>query len=437
MRGPSPSSSSKSAWPLLRLSRYSLLAAVLSAGLALSRLSPLPALRDPVTGEVPPGASLAYPASHLLLGPLSELSDLIACNSARQDIAWLAFILLGYGLFRFFILGHGSRERMAPGPVLRSLGLYLALWAGFLAWSLWLPRSGPRLVLEDMEELAVDFHSHTAHSWDGRRGFGPERNAAWHLERGFGAGFITDHNTRRGSAEGKALSRRRWALGERGYASLEGEELSLPEAHVVVLGGRAGLQGPRRGDGPEGLQRFLREAEAATGGGLAVMSLPEYWRHHRESLEALADWGARGFELVTSSPRGMDIPEPGRRRVVDLCRRKNLFMTGASDNHGYGSTACVWTVLRLPGWRELDADARERAVVETLRRGGFSATRLIVRMSLPPAPGELIWLDAPRAIAVMARAWNKTQCAVALLWLWLPAGLLFLAKRYNMVTSRL
>lgn len=419
------------------LRRYCLLAASLSGGLALTRVFPLPPLVDPLTGRGAPGARLLYPIAPLLLSPFSGLADLVACNSARQDIAFLAFLLAGYGFFRYFVLGHGSRERLDPASVVSSLALYLALWTVFLAWALLWPRSGPRLVLDDPEELAVDFHSHTAYSWDGRRSFDPRRNALWHEERGFGAGFITDHNTRRGSLEGKELGRREWGLGRKGYVSLEGEELSLPEAHVVVLGGRRSLEAARRAGGLEGLRRFLVEAQTATGGGLAVMSLPEYWRHHRGRLEALADWGAKGFELVTSSPRGMDLPEAGRGQVIELCRRRNLFLTGATDNHGYGSAACVWTVLRAPAWRGLDPDAREKAVLDALRRGGFSATRLVARKTLTPAEGAWIWLDAPRALAAMARAWTHGQCAVALLWLWLPAGLILLSKRYNIRASRL
>lgn len=383
-----------------------------------SRLRPLAPLVDAATGLPFPEARLHLPPAHLLLTPFSAWADLITCNSLKEHIALLAFLLLGYGPFRWLALGHGRQEWNSPRAVLKSLALYLGLCAAFIAWAVFGPRSPSRLVLQDPDLIAVDFHSHTSRSWDGRKSFTPERNAAWHQRTGFDGGFVTDHNTAAGSSEAKSASLRDWSLGRRGYASFEGEEVSLKDSHIVVLGQKRPIDSGLYAHGIEDVRRFLREAGPLYGG-LTVMSLPEYWKNHRGRLEELADWGANGFEIVNGAPRGMDFPEEGRRRVVEICRRRNLFLAGASDNHGYGETACVWNVLRIPGWREMNPDLLQKAVTDALRREGFGAVRVIARNRLAPADSAMIWLDAPRALWVMLRAFTGAQALAALLWLWL------------------
>jgi len=127
----------------------------------------------------------------------------------------------------------------------------------------------------------------------------------------------------------------------------------------------------------------------------------------------------------------MEFPESERRRVVELCRRHGLFMAAASDNHGFGSAACAWNLLRIPGWRELDADGLEAQVLRTLSQGGFGAVTVAARRSLPPSQGDLIWLDPPRALWLMLRTFTWPQALAALLWAWMPLALCGLRRRQS------
>lgn len=384
----------------------------LTVVLAAARLSQVPPLSDAATGEPVRWASLAFPWAHLLLTPWAALADLLTCNSLRQDAAFLGWVLLLFILWR---VGARRRWRSWRREAVLFLGALGSL-ALFAAWAVYFPRAAARLELDDPSSAALDFHSHTNFSWDGVRGFSPERSALWHESAGYQGAFLTDHGNRRGVGAAHVADPRR--LPE--FSFLEGEEIGLARSHILLLG-------PGRAPDPKdfaqddmGLSLFLQAARRSPGV-LTVMSLPEYWRHHWElGLERFADAGVRGFEIVSGSPKALDFPSDKRRAVVELCRRRGLFMTGGSDNHGYARAACVWSVMSLPGWRSMDAPARERAVLESLARERFNAVQVLVRTRSEPAEGFAIILDTPRAAWTALRAFNGEQSVSLLLWIWLP-----------------
>lgn len=410
-----------------RADRLSALAVVGSAFVLAARLNPGPALVDAVTGAPLPGARLVFPLSHLALTPLSTAADLAVCSSVEQILSFLLFTAaLGLPL-RWGYLAHGADEWWGLGSSSRAFGVWLACVLGFSAWAALVPRAAPKLVLADPDLIAVDFHSHSARSWDGRARFTPSRNIEFHEAAGFGAGFLTDHNTVAGLEEARELSARRRRAGRSDYLSLDGQELSLEGAHVVVIGSAKPID-PAGYGGFDGLKRLLAQAWPVYGG-LALLSLPEYWRHHDERLAELATSGAAGLEIFTSSPKALRFPEPARRRAVELCRSRGMFLAGATDNHGYGSSSCVWSLMRLPGWRGLDSGPRQDAVLARLRSDGFSAVTVARRARPAGAAGSDGWLDFPLAYWAAARAWTPAQSLVVLGWFWIPA---VLARRRKM-----
>jgi hypothetical protein len=84
---------------------------------------------------------------------------------------------------------------------------------------------------------------------------------------------------------------------------------------------------------------------------LVFATVDVYWWKHPEALDPLVIAGLNGIELVKGSPRGLELTAEDRERMVLYAREKNLIITGASDNHGFGYTDYVWNLLRLPGWR--------------------------------------------------------------------------------------
>ena len=404
-----------------------LIAAAAPLLVAAARFFPLPALLDAATLRPAEGFHLALPPTHLALTPFATLGDLAACSSLPQAASLLGFLLALFGLAAWAAAGYGAHEWRDPVAGLRALAAWLFVVAALLSWGVLFPRAPARIEADDPDLMAVDFHSHTSYSHDGRGWFSPPENLRWHGRAGFGAAFITDHNL----VDGARLVREGWKGEEGGAAPLLGEELSLHGAHVLLYGAPVRAD-PEDYRGLEGLERFLGESRRSLHG-LAVPSLPEYYEHHRGRLEQLADWGAAGFEIVAASPRGLAVPEDFRARVVELCRARNLFVTGGSDNHGYGSTSCVASFVRVPGWRALDAAGRQAAVLAALSRDGFSAVRVVARarpLTRPvPRGGWALAVEAPRALWDAARRFTGAQAALCALWFWALAAAASAAAR--------
>lgn len=390
-------------------------------------------LKDAATGEFLPGYSLEFPWGHLLSAPLSAWADQITFNGLSQHKVLLLYILLGYWFFWAYGKFWGERKEGAGPPlrraVPRALGgyaLYLAAALAFLSWAMLYPRPAARLRLGSPEELAVDFHSHTRHSHDGRASFTPRANMDWHRDMGFKAGFITDHNLSEGSEEAAES----WKSGGK-YRPLRGVEVSLHRTHVVVLGNRVPIDNREYDGSLEGVERFLGDCRKRFGG-LAVLSLPEYWRHHWERLDEMAGWGAAGIEIANGAPKALDFPREKRREVVELCRRRNLFMAGVSDSHGWGRAAYAWSVMRIPRYQYMVGGELERAVLETLVRDGFTAVRVVERAKQEPLPLPWLFFDPLLGLWAMARAFTLAQAAVSVAWVWaawVAAGLLCRAWR--------
>ena len=108
---------------------------------------------------------------------------------------------------------------------------FFALYAGAAL----IPRPMAALRLSDPDLLAVDFHSHTHHSHDGRTGFTSAHSRAWHEAAGFAAAYLTDHYNWLGVDD--ALPRNPVRAGER-TVLLSGMEVRMSGRHVNILGDR-------------------------------------------------------------------------------------------------------------------------------------------------------------------------------------------------------
>ncbi len=246
---------------------------------------------------------------------------------------------------------------------------------GFLLWGALVPRPMAKLVPHDPDVLLVDFHSHTRYSHDGRPSFSPERNMEWHRLQGFHAGFITDHNRVDGALEAKELSRQNWQ--QTGYRSLLGEEVSLFKTHLVVLGVESMIDHRPFDGAHEKITPFIQSMKKR---GLPVVaSLPEYWAHGwPQTLDALTKGGISGFEIISGAPKALDFPRLSRDRVAAFCRERNIFITGISDNHGFGYATPAWNAMKIARWRTMGPDALEKAIIRNLQ-AGYSSVQVLER----------------------------------------------------------
>lgn len=385
-------------------------------------------VRDAVTGGFP-GYGLEFPVGYVFTAPFSALADLLTFNSARQHVVWAVYLVLAFVAWRV-LKNRGKRlsSRDARIGFLLNEGgcllLYFGALAVFLIWTALGPRPAARLSLPG-DILAIDFHSHTSSSRDARRSFSPQKNVAWHRVQGFGAGFITDHNLVEGSLEAFEYTARRHP--DIGYRSLPGEEVSLHDAHIVVLGNTELIDNKPFNANLGGLKRFLHYCRIENKG-LPVLSLPEYWKHHWARLELLMRWGARGVEVVNSSPKSLDFPPDKFREVVELARRHNLFLTGVSDSHGWGNAVFTWSLMSIPDHSKLGPEELREEVLGTLHLRGFEAVRVVTRLKHQPAQGLGIVLDPIASLWVLSRSLTGSLTAVSLLWAWLLAGAAMFAR---------
>ena len=362
------------------------IALALTTLLVLSALWPLPSLLDAVTGAPPGDADLTRPFLYLLMAPLTNLLDALTFLSLARAQALVATWMVALALWG--LLRPGS-WRLRMGRAALGIGTILFLVGATLA----LPRPVPRLVTADSSAVVLDYHAHTAASHDGRKRWTAADLADWHAAQGFQASYVTDHNL---------LFTQRV---EQPIRLLPGVEWSVYRQHVVALSPATAIDRDSFSrDTPAMLRLF---AELHRQGSLGIASLPEYWDHHREDLDAFVAAGVDGFEIVNCAPKGLAFPSQARRDILDLAGPNDLLVTGASDNHGWGKVTCVWNVTH-PGEQ------------------GFKANHVFAR-PLALAQGDLpAWNAAVTQPWLMLRGLSGSE---RVSWLtWIAVVTLYLAQ---------
>ena len=303
--------------------RRHLLAVVLGFVLLAAGFNSLPSIVDAVTGAPSGDADLVRSATYVLIAPLSNTLDALTFLSLDRALVFLVTWVLLLALLG--ALRRGSAWRRLVRATLWALVPVILAVAAVL-----LPRPVPRLATPDPRETVLDFHSHTESSHDGRSGWSLDQVAAWHADQGFQGASITDHNKPfAGSNDGV-------------IPLLPGEELSVYQQHVVILGAIAPMDlAPYSHDTPGLLTLF---ADVHEQGALAIASLPEYWVNHPDDLDQFVAAGVDGFEILNCAPKALEFPSDDRAKVIALASRHDLFVTGASDNHGWGQVTCVWNL---------------------------------------------------------------------------------------------
>jgi hypothetical protein len=370
----------------LRLVRRHPIAVTLAALVVVSALSPLPPLLDAVTGAPAGDADLTRPFLYLLVAPASDLLDALTFLTIPRAQGLLAGWALALALGGMLVSGSWKRRALRAA-------LGVGAVAAAAAAAVLLPRPVARLVAADSAAVVLDYHAHTVISHDGRGGWTLADLARWHAAQGFQASYVTDHNVVFGGRV------------ERPIRLLPGVEWSVYRQHIVAIGPVTAIaRDSFSRDTPALLGLF---AELHRQGALGIASLPEYWDHHREDLEAFVAAGVDGFEIVNCAPKGLAFPDRARRDVIELAARHDLLVVGASDNHGWGKVTCVWNVTH-PGDQ------------------GFRANHVLAR------PLALMQADRPAWNAGVTQLWlmlRGLSWSERISWLtWIAVVTLYLAQ---------
>jgi sugar phosphate isomerase/epimerase len=167
---------------------------------------------------------------------------------------------------------------------------------------------------------------------------------------------------------------------------------------------------------------------------IVIASLPEYWFYHwKEGIEKFSQWGIDGFEIINSAPKALDFPRRLQLEVIALCKSKNLFMTGISDNHGYGYATAAWNAVRLPGWRDQGPASLETMILSHLRRNGYASVQVIERTRMTPEHRIQLYWDPLVNGATFLRQLNFIQASILVLWLWLAAGVALTLRKIHLI----
>lgn len=374
---------------------------------ALGAVVAAPPLQDAATGRAVPFAHLEQPLGYLLGAPLFGIWDAMSLLTVSQHYAVLITVILLYVARRVHTVRTGRRKLAAdpataedaahPGfslmlavlELFGAVGFLIAVLA-FYAAAVFLPRPMVAVRLDDPDLLTVDFHSHTNHSHDGWARFTAARNRAWHEGGGFDAAYITDHYTWAGVDDAAPANPAR--AGER-TVMLPGMEVRLRNRHINLLGDR---------------DRY-------------VFALDSTWHHlDPDSIAAARERGAPpvtmlytipgrldqvvplgpgspagvvGVELSDGAPRGLEQVRAERAQILAIADSMDLAVVAGSNLHGWGRTVAAWSLMRLPGWRDMSPDELGSAIEEVLHRERRRAVTVVERR-MPYHDGSRVGIAA-------------------------------------------
>ncbi|MGD8322400.1 MAG: hypothetical protein PVJ02_18250, partial [Gemmatimonadota bacterium] len=371
-----------------------------------------------LSGEPVPGVSLHHSPVYLLLAPLCGIMDYLSLLTVRQHLmvlglSWFLFLLWRARRASRTLVAHPWRTLVREGGMIVA---FLACLVAFYGFGILGPRPMARLVVDDPDVVVVDFHSHTESSHDGRSGFSAERNRAWHRDAGFDVAYVTDHDSIRAALEAE---RRNPSRAGDGTSILAGREIVYRDEHLVVLGsvdprawGAAAPDEARCSDFP-----------------LLIQTLPEDLSRVPGPDCPDGEGGVRAIELVDGDPRGLDQGVRERARILALADSFHLTLVASSNLHGWGRTASGWSLMRIPGWRDMTPDRLGGRIQEEIREGGPGAVQVVGyrRATRPPtalgAASELL-------IPLDALTWlSRAERVAWLAWVALAAYLVALRRR--------
>ncbi len=358
-----------------------------AVAVALSTPFAVPALRDAATHQPFPPATLHHPPGYLLGAPLFGLWDTLSLLTVTQHYAVLATLVLLYLACR--LVAARATRRHLTREALFAVAALAALLTFYAAAAL-IPRPMAAIRLASPDLVAVDFHSHTNHSHDGWSLFTAARNRAWHEAGGFDAAYITDHYTWAGVDE--ALPANPARAGDR-TVLLSGMEVRLRDRHTNILGDRAryvfALDSTWHHLDPDSIAAAHHRGAAPP---TMLYTLPG----PLDQIIPLAPGtpaGVIGVELSDGAPRGLEQVRSQRAEILALADAMDLAVVAGANHHGWGRTVAAWSVMRLPGWRDMSPEQLGSAIEGALHLERRRAVTVVERR-LPHDEGSAVKLAA-------------------------------------------
>jgi hypothetical protein len=380
----------------------------LTAGLAAGALSCETVLRDAVTRQPVSDVTLRRPLAYVVLAPFCQALDALTLLSSRQHYALLATTVLLLVAWR--VAPGLGRGRWRPLHDLAAVVAGILLLLSIYVVCIFVPRPMASLRVTDPEIVVVDFHSHTNFSWDGHETFTAERNRAWHRAGGWHAAYVTDHMQFEGAKLGMAGNPHR--AGD-DTVLLPGVEARANGLHLLVLGMTAADLATLRSDLATRGTRMRDGRDHSV-----ILTLPGKLARMSDRAHTRAGTPV-GIEVSDAGPRGLDQLQREHEAVMTIAERQNFAPVAGSNTHGWSQTPAAWSLLRIPGWRDLTPDALGARIEASMREEGFRAARVIERHGADPGATRL-----GLAATVPAVGWHvlatltPAERISCLVWIW-------------------
>ncbi len=362
-----------------------------------------------IGGGAPVPAALRLSPLYIVLGPWCDVLDALSLMSIRQHIAFLATLLGGYILWRS-LQWNRNRRSFGVSRELAGIAGFLAVLVAIYAIGALLPRPMASLRLLRPDALAVDFHSHTRASWDGRRNFSPESNRSWHRDAGFDAVYISDHGTLSGVIEGETLNP---ALSGEGTVILPAVEVRCGGQHVVILGATIHEGSPDCASPTIPASVGASPGQWNEEGMITLLTIPARFSVDRPIPRSQA------IEIADAAPRALDQMERDGALIRRIARTDDLALVASSNNHGWGRTAAAWSILEIDHWRTLtpgELDAAIRTRIATVR--GKSVYVVERRRLTPPSSTQALMGTVPAVGWRLLTTLSPEERLSWIVWAW-------------------
>ena len=401
----------------------------LTVVLAFASLFPAQPIRNAVDFSVVPDARLERSLGYMALGPVSAMFDAMTLFTKAQIIGFTLWAIGLYVVARVVWrrpVGAGREAIYGVSAFLLLLVIYAA--------AIVLPRPMAKLVKTRDDIIAVDFHSHTSYSHDGRPGWTAADVQDWHTASGFDVAYITDHRSLEGAREGAGLDSA--LVGQEGKTTiLPGIEVFFHGEHVNLLNAGARYRGLTTKDLISIDDTALAYASAIPGAEpVLIETIPG-------NLDAIipqtgkGSAGVRAIELVDGAPRGMTQTKRDHDRIIHLADSLNLALVAGSDNHGWGKTAPGWTLLRIPGhWRSYSPADLANMIDDIIRLAGRRGPYVVERTTASASPVAIAF-TMPAVVWTVMRTLSPGERVAWLLWMWIPVLIAWLIRKRHQIPA--
>jgi len=337
--------------------RYIALTLLFLLFLLLPQSSKHPIYRD--TYEVAENIKVIKPLAVRFFTPFTDfpLYFINLSSPERQLLYW--FIWLSAIWLVLVILKHKKIKEFIRGIFIILIVLLLTVIYG-----IFLPVQRYKLIPKGSDDILIDLHSHTIYSHDGIAT--PAYNLQWHKNYGFNCWAVTEHDY---TGPAKILQEAMIRQNNIPSVCIPGQEIKFKGIYLNILGIEKTINPKEFND----LSELIKRVHSQGGAVIA----PHIWAEKRatQSLEELALAGIDGLEIAGNS--SVPLTQEKQKELIEFCKRNGIVMVSGTNWHGWNNLCNVWTSFRIEGWKEMEPEEIEDAVINGLRNRDIDRFRVI------------------------------------------------------------